>query len=40
MLTLQRLLGHSTLDMTERYAQQLDEDMLLEHKEHGLDSWL
>jgi integrase/recombinase XerD len=40
LLSLSRLLGHSTLEMTEKYAAQLDSDLIREHAEHGLDHWL
>jgi site-specific recombinase XerD len=32
---LQGLLGHSTLDMTRRYIQMVDDDLVQAHKEHG-----
>jgi len=35
VLELQRLMGHSSLDMTRHYIELLDEDLLLAHKEHG-----
>ena len=34
-LHLQGLLGHSTLDMTRRYVQMVDEDLVAAHREHG-----
>jgi site-specific recombinase XerD len=34
-LHLQGLLGHSTLDMTRRYVQMVDEDLIEAHREHG-----
>ena len=34
-LHLQGLLGHSSLEMTRRYCQMVDEDLLEAHKEHG-----
>jgi site-specific recombinase XerD len=40
VLTLQRLLGHSSLEMTMHYAAQLDGDLIREHAKHGLDEWL
>jgi len=40
LLTLQRLLGHSSLEMTEKHAAQLDADLVREHEEHGLDAWI
>ncbi len=32
---LQKLLGHSTLEMTRKYVDMIDSDLLKEHKEHG-----
>jgi len=32
---LQKLLGHSTLEMTRRYVDMIDSDLLKAHKEHG-----
>lgn len=32
---LQGLLGHSTLDMTKRYVQMVDDDLVQAHREHG-----
>jgi site-specific recombinase XerD len=32
---LQALLGHSSLDMTKKYIELLDEDLLEAHQEHG-----
>ena len=34
-LHLQGLLGHSSLEMTRRYCQMVDEDLLEAHKEYG-----
>jgi site-specific recombinase XerD len=34
-LQLQALLGHTTLDMTRRYIQMVDEDLVNAHREHG-----
>jgi integrase/recombinase XerD len=40
-LHLQGLLGHSTLEMTRRYVQMLDDDLVLAHEEHGpVDTFL
>lgn len=36
LIQLQALLGHSSFDMTRRYIELLDEDLLEAHKEHGL----
>lgn len=39
--TLQRLLGHSTLDMTRRYVHLADTDLRAAHKRFGVgDAWL
>lgn len=35
VLHLQALMGHSSLEMTQHYAQLLDEDILAEHQEHS-----
>lgn len=35
LLHLQGLLGHSTLEMTKRYVQMIDDDLVIAHKEHG-----
>ncbi len=35
LLHLQGLLGHSTFEMTRRYVQMIDDDLLEAHKEHG-----
>jgi len=35
LLHLQGLLGHSTIEMTRRYVQMLDDDLLEAHREHG-----
>lgn len=41
LFSLQRLLGHSTLEMTRIYAQQVDADLLNSHKKHGpIDKFL
>ena len=34
LIQLQALLGHSSIDMTRRYVELLDEDLLEAHKEH------
>lgn len=40
-LHLQGLLGHSTLEMTRRYVQILDEDLKEAHEKYGaIDTWL
>jgi site-specific recombinase XerD len=40
-LHLQGLLGHSSLEMTRRYIQMVDEDLLVAHKEYGpIDRYL
>jgi integrase/recombinase XerD len=36
VLHLQALLGHSSLDMVQHYAQMIDEDLLQSHKAHSL----
>jgi len=41
LIYLQGLLGHSSIEMTRRYVQTLDEDLLKAHQEHGpIDSIL
>ncbi|MQC26409.1 MAG: hypothetical protein DWG76_03035 [Chloroflexi bacterium] len=35
VLQLQGLLGHSTLEMTKRYVQMVDADLVAEHQKHG-----
>ncbi len=41
LLHLQGLLGHSSLDMTQRYVQMLDDDLVEAHKLHGpIDTFL
>lgn len=35
VLHLQGLLGHSSLEMTRRYVQMLDGDLLIAHQQHG-----
>ena len=41
LLQLQALLGHSSLDMTKRYIELLDEDLLEAHNQHGpIDNFL
>lgn len=41
LIQLQAMLGHSSLEMTRRYIQMLDDDLLAEHKVHGpVDSFL
>ncbi|MGE5377918.1 MAG: tyrosine-type recombinase/integrase [Bacteroidota bacterium] len=34
-LHLQALLGHTTLEMTRRYTQMIDDDLVTAHKDHG-----
>lgn len=34
-LHLQGLLGHASMEMTKRYVQMVDDDLLAAHKEHG-----
>jgi integrase/recombinase XerD len=34
-LHLQALLGHTTLEMTKRYIQMVDDDLVEAHKEYG-----
>ena len=41
LLHLQAMLGHSSLDMTRRYVQMLDEDLVEAHKQYGpIDTFL
>ncbi len=41
LLHLQAMLGHSSLDMTRRYVQLLDEDLVEAHKQYGpIDTFL
>lgn len=41
LLQLQAMLGHSSLEMTRRYIQMIDDDLLEAHKLHGpVDSFL
>ncbi|MCK5635711.1 MAG: tyrosine-type recombinase/integrase, partial [Anaerolineales bacterium] len=41
LIHLQGLLGHSTLEMTRRYLQVLDEDLVDAHRSHGpIDTFL
>jgi len=41
LLHLQGLLGHSTIEMTRRYVQMLDDDLLEAHRVHGpIDNFL
>lgn len=35
LLYLQGLMGHSTIEMTRRYVQMIDDDLLEAHREHG-----
>lgn len=35
VIQLQGLMGHTTLEMTRRYIELLDEDLVLAHREHG-----
>ena len=35
LLHLQGLLGHSTIEMTRRYVQMVDDDLIQAHREHG-----
>jgi integrase len=41
LLHLQGLLGHSSLEMTQRYVQMLDDDLVEAHRSHGpIDTFL
>ncbi len=41
LLHLQGLMGHSTIEMTRRYVQMLDDDLVEAHREHGpIDNFL
>ena len=41
LLHLQGLLGHSTIEMTRRYVQMLDDDLVEAHRAHGpIDTFL
>lgn len=35
LLELQALMGHSSLDMTKRYIEMLEDDLINAHREHG-----
>lgn len=35
LIQLQAIMGHSSLDMTRKYIQMLEEDIIEAHKEHG-----
>jgi len=41
LIQLQAMLGHSSLEMTRKYIQMIDEDLIEAHKAHGpIDSFL
>lgn len=41
LLELQALMGHASLDMTKRYIQMLDDDLIEAHRKHGpIDNYL
>ena len=41
LLELQALMGHASLDMTKRYIEMLEDDLLEAHREHGpIDKYL
>ena len=41
LLHLQGLMGHSTIEMTRRYVQMIDDDLLEAHRVHGpIDNFL
>ncbi|MCB2180197.1 tyrosine-type recombinase/integrase [bacterium] len=41
LIELQAMLGHSSLDMTRKYIQMIDEDLIEAHRAHGpIDSFL
>jgi integrase/recombinase XerD len=40
VITLQKILGHASVEMTSHYIQFLTDDVLAEHRQHGADSWL
>ena len=35
LIQLQAMMGHSSLEMTRKYIQMIDEDLIEAHKEHG-----
>jgi integrase/recombinase XerD len=40
VITLQKILGHASVEMTAHYCALLSDDVLSEHSKHGADSWL
>jgi integrase len=40
VITLSRLMGHASTEMTSQYLMLADSDLLRSHEAHGLDSWL
>jgi site-specific recombinase XerD len=40
VITLQKILGHADVSMTAHYCALLNDDVLAEHRAHGLDGWL
>jgi integrase/recombinase XerD len=40
VITISRLMGHATTEMTSHYLMLSDTDLLRSHEAHGLDSWL
>jgi len=41
LIQLQAMMGHSNLEMTRKYVQMLDEDLVEAHKAHGpIDSFI
>jgi integrase/recombinase XerD len=40
LIALQRLMGHADVSTTGVYVQYVSEDLITEHRAHGLDGWL
>lgn len=40
VITISRLMGHATTEMTSHYLMLDESDLLRSHEAHGLDSWL
>lgn len=40
LITISRLMGHTSSEMTSHYLMLDESDLLRSHEAHGLDSWL